>query len=797
MGMWKLKRELRRVAHQSAELAADPIDYLWRSHFLMSIREKHEEHLLDDDLRCRDGLIWRRGAPCDVGLYDAGQAQIGHLSYVFGGFLSLEKVSNRVRIFDLKTETWLPSLAAPPGLPQSHVAIAGDGLRFVYCASGQLGPQCSPAIRDVFSFDTATGGWRNLPPLPTASYAGTAQLWRGRLHFIGGAKEDRYTPSSDHWSIGVQDGGATEAGWRVETPIPVAGMHRGSIIHQDALYVIGGQQGDFVAIKGDPACTCTGRTQETYLSELFRLDTPTGEWTRLADLPIPASHTDFSVIEAAGRILLVGGQIYKDPSTFQLRLTDAIQSYDVERDHWSLAGQLPYRLKFPLVTRWNDTIFVSGGQRGVALSDSPGPITRDVWAAPLSGLHQSQVKLSSKVFAGKSVLMVSHELSYTGAPLLLVETAQRLIEAGATVRLASLGGDTAGWTIAARLGVPVIPIETAAAHAAASDIVIANTVARPVMTWVSEMLRHHPAIADKLVCWVHEMDAERYMPEAEALTRASLTIFDSQACRDVWLKNLGSLRQGCVIHPYVNSTILSALSRDRLPFPRKANIFASADNKAASREDIRQALGVGENDLLVLNLARCDERKGQKLLLSTLAQLVAEKQLPVKLLLVGFGDKGRREDFLEQMNARERAVLTADRAYLWQTDIAAFYRAADVFVMNTQGMACSKGECFGRTTVEAMAAGNVVLGTAAGGTADIIIDGETGFLYPTGPEGQAVLADRIEMLVNRRELSATLSRAGQLRAATAFSQTRFFQEFEACVEGWSQAKQQTSTSHAA
>ena len=124
------------------------------------------------------------------------------------------------------------------------------------------------------------------------------QILGNRLHFVGGAQADRYTPASDHWSLAVQDGQAIENCWREEAPIPRPAMHRGSAAIGKSMYVFGGQQGDFVAIDGDPNFTCTGNTRETYLPDTYRFNSGEG-WTRLRDMPVPASHTDFSVVVSA------------------------------------------------------------------------------------------------------------------------------------------------------------------------------------------------------------------------------------------------------------------------------------------------------------------------------------------------------------------------------------------------------------------------------------------------------------------------------------------------------------------
>ena len=92
--------------------------------------------------------------------------------------------------------------------------------------------------------------------------------------------------------------------------------------------------------------------------------------------------------------------------------------------------------------------------------------------------------------------------------------------------------------------------------------------------------------------------------------------------------------------------------------------------------------------------------------------------------------------------------------------------------MNSQGGEKGKGENFGRVTVEAMAAGAVVLGTDAGGTPEIIEDGVTGFLYPPGEEGQQVLAERIAELASNDSLYGRLQSQGMKRARESYSMER-------------------------
>ncbi|GJN27224.1 hypothetical protein PR202_gb15225 [Eleusine coracana subsp. coracana] len=137
-----------------------------------------------------------------------------------------------------------------------------------------------PTARN-FVLDTETREWHDLPPLPVPRYAPATQLWRGRLHVMGGSKEDRHEPGLEHWSLAVKDGKALEKGWRSEIPIPRGGPHRACVVANDKLLVIGGQEGDFMAKPGSPIFKCVRRSEEwTVIGRLpFRIKTTlVGYW---------------------------------------------------------------------------------------------------------------------------------------------------------------------------------------------------------------------------------------------------------------------------------------------------------------------------------------------------------------------------------------------------------------------------------------------------------------------------------------------------------------------------------------
>src|SRR5690606_1342004 len=92
-----------------------------------------------------------------------------------------------------------------------------------------------------------------------------------------------------------------------------------------------------------------------------------------------------------------------------------------------------------------------------------------------------------------------------------------------------------------------------------------------------------------------------------------------------------------------------------------------------------------------------------------------------------------------------------------------FVRAADV------GVTASDREAFGRATLEYLILGKPTVGTRGGGTSELIVDGESGFLLDA--DDIAALADRLERYARDPELrrahgDAAVARAAEIVAAS-------------------------------
>ncbi|KAF2316462.1 hypothetical protein GH714_041803 [Hevea brasiliensis] len=312
---------------------------------------------------------------------DGYAMQIKNLLYVFAGYGSLDHVHSHVDVYNFTDNTWGESFDIPKDMAHSHLGIATDG-RYIYIVSGQYGPQCRTAITRTFSLDTETKKWRSMPPLPAPRYAPATQLWRGRLHVIGGSKENRHTPGVDHWSIAVKDGEAIEKEWRTEVPIPHGGPHRACVVANDRLFVIGGQEGDFMPKPGSPIFKCSRRNEVVY-GDVYMLDSEM-KWKALPAMPKPNSHIECSWVLVNNSIIITGGTTEKHPVTKRMILVGEVFQFRVDSLTWSVIGKLPFRIKTTLAGFWDGWLYFTSGQRDRG-PDNPQPqkVIGEMWRTKL------------------------------------------------------------------------------------------------------------------------------------------------------------------------------------------------------------------------------------------------------------------------------------------------------------------------------------------------------------------------------------------------------------------------------
>ncbi|RLA56644.1 MAG: hypothetical protein DRR04_13910 [Gammaproteobacteria bacterium] len=176
---------------------------------------------------------------------------------------------------------------------------------------------------------------------------------------------------------------------------------------------------------------------------------------------------------------------------------------------------------------------------------------------------------------------------------------------------------------------------------------------------------------------------------------------------------------------------------------------------AVRRDAIRDDLGVGPEEILILAAGRFCEQKNFGDLV-TAANKLKEKRCPFRLLIAGDGEQ--RADLADQVC---RLGLEGEIALPGNlTDLDQIMQAADIFVMS------SLWEGLPLVLLEAMAAGLPVVSYGIPGIEEVVSNGETGLIVTVGEP--VSLAAGLERLVGDGELQRRLGAAGETRIRTDY-----------------------------
>lgn len=233
-----------------------------------------------------------------------------------------------------------------------------------------------------------------------------------------------------------------------------------------------------------------------------------------------------------------------------------------------------------------------------------------------------------------------------------------------------------------------------------------------------------------------------------------------------------------------NSEAVAAAYAARYPElrPKLRVIWNGVDATAMQGGDgqgFRARNGIGAGALVFGMVAVFAPWKGQEVFLraARLALDQAPEELARRLCFVLAGDDiydtrghgGRRRE-LEQLS-RELALEAAVRFTGYTTDIAGAYAALDVAVH-----ASTRPEPFGRTLIEAMAAGVPVIAARGGGVPEILVHGIHGLLTPPG-DAETLAQAMLTLALNARQRER-LAAAGRERVERQFSQQAVGRQFE-------------------
>jgi glycosyltransferase involved in cell wall biosynthesis len=156
-------------------------------------------------------------------------------------------------------------------------------------------------------------------------------------------------------------------------------------------------------------------------------------------------------------------------------------------------------------------------------------------------------------------------------------------------------------------------------------------------------------------------------------------------------------------------------------------------------------------------IARMEPDKDQEMVLRALVQ-IRERYPSARLVLAG---DGRRRERIESLIH----TLGLDRCVTLLGDIDQPHQVLSEVDIYVQPSRVAEGTS--NSIIEAMASGLPVVATDLGGNCEVVADGVTGFLVPTG--NPIALATALLRLLDAPEEATRMGRAGSARALSLYS----------------------------
>ncbi len=168
------------------------------------------------------------------------------------------------------------------------------------------------------------------------------------------------------------------------------------------------------------------------------------------------------------------------------------------------------------------------------------------------------------------------------------------------------------------------------------------------------------------------------------------------------------------------------------------NVYDANKFKQISKEQCRNRLNIPKDVRIILSVGMLEECKGHKYLVAAISKIVSIRN-DILCFIIGSGQlKARLQKLINNLNLSKHVKLIGAKPH---DEIPLWMNACDLFVLP------SLSESFGVVQIEAMACGKPVVATRNGGSEEIIVNENLGYLV--GPKNPDELADRILLALNK------------------------------------------------
>ena len=343
--------------------------------------------------------------------------------------------------------------------------------------------------------------------------------------------------------------------------------------------------------------------------------------------------------------------------------------------------------------------------------------------------------------ATRDVLFVSHDLSSSGAPILLFHLVKWCKEHGIFPVVIAPEGGALRERFREEAIVTIVDPLVATGHESFRrflrdfDCVVANTI----RAWPAVRAAHEEAVP--VMWWLHETLVGDHFLRKDQNLRASIPLAD--------FIFTPAERTSAVYRPFTNRPI----RRLRSGIP---DIAMATERRSMNVDRLRFVL-----------LGSLEPRKGQDIFVEALQQLPPDLQSRAEFKIVG---RVMASEFAAKVSAAAQGMkgLSID-SEVSHAEALEVLRQSDVLVC------ASRDEAMPMTMIEAMSLGKAIISTDVGGIAEVIVDGENGLLVQA--ENVRELAGAIAGLIERPKLVLELGKRARATYESNFTMDRFGAQF--------------------
>lgn len=183
------------------------------------------------------------------------------------------------------------------------------------------------------------------------------------------------------------------------------------------------------------------------------------------------------------------------------------------------------------------------------------------------------------------------------------------------------------------------------------------------------------------------------------------------------------------------------------------------------KEFTRKKFGFKKGDFIIGIVARLDPIKNHKTLISAFKEIVTIHP-NTNLVIVGDGSlRNKLENQTYQLGIKNKVIFMGER-----DDVPEILKTFDIFVLP------SLNEGMSNTILEAMATGIPVIASNVGGNPELVVDGRTGFLFPSNDVES--LVQKIKTYISHPELKQKHGYNAHKRVEEKFSLDQMVRRYE-------------------